>query len=247
MPSSWTVGDVGEALGTLAGEHRQQAQLAGLHHRRPARGFRGEVDLAAEQRAQGVGGAAVGCVRPAQALQQADPLHRQLLRRADAERAVVQLARVGLGVGEQLGQRLPRRIGAHHDAHDVAGDLQDVGEVGDRVVGQRLVEQRLAQHAHMHLRDHVAVRLLVLQRYRAQHARGAGLVLDHDRLAEFLRRRLRHDAEAGIGGPARAPRHDQLDRAFGKFRLGVGGKGQGRCADERRSPGNHQSISLTFT
>ena len=212
---------VGEALRPGGGEDRQQPQLAGHDHRRPARGLRGEVDLAAQQGAHRVGRAAIGRVRPGEALRHAEALHGEMLGRADAQRAPVQLAGIGLGIGQQLGQRLPRRVGAHHHAHDEAGDLQDVGEVLDRIVLELRVEQRLAQHAHVHLADRVAVRLGVLQRERAQHAGGPALVLDDDRLAELLRDRLGQDAEAGIGRPAGGPRDDQPDRPVGKARLGA--------------------------
>ena len=211
---------VGKTLGAGAGEDGEQAQLAGLHHRRPARGLGGKIDLAAQQGAQGIGGTAIGRVRPLQAaIDQADALHGQMLGRADAQRAPVELAGVGLGIGDQLRQRFPRRFRAHHDTHHEAGDLQDVAQIVDRIVGQRLVEQRLAQHAHVHLGDRVAVGLLGLQRDRAEHARRAGLVLDHDRLAELLGRQFCQDAEAAVGRPARRPGNDQLDRPVGKLRL----------------------------
>ncbi len=144
-----------------------------------------------------------------------------MLGRADAERAPVQLAGIGLGVGQKLGQRLPRRIGLHHHAHDEAGDLQDVGEVVDRIVGQLLVQQRLAQHAHMHLRDRVAVGLGLLQRHRAHDARGARLVVDDDLLAELLRR----PTAPGYGSrhrPARRAAHGMISR--------IGRSGNFACA-----------------
>ena len=172
-----------------------------------------------------------------------------MLRRAGAQGAPVQLAGIGFRIGQQLGQRLPRRVGAHDHAHDEAGDLQDVGQVLDRIVLERGVQHRLAQHAHVHLADRVAVGFGVLQRQRAQHAGRAALVLDDDRLSQLLGRRFRQDAEAAIGRTAGGPRDDQADRLVGEFGLGArrcGGGQRQECGAREGGPSCQASHDVTF-
>jgi hypothetical protein len=133
------------------------------------------------------------------------------------------------------------RIGTHDHAHHVASDLQDVGQVVDRMVGELFVEQRLAQHAHVHLGDDVAVGLGVLQRHRTHDARRAGLVVDHDLLAKLPGDRLRQDAKARIRRTAGSPRDDQPDRPVGEACLGArgdaDGKGRGRRCGQQSAAG----------
>ena len=58
----------------------------------------------------------------------------QVRRRADAGRAVVELAGIGLGVGDELVERLRRQRGMHHQHVGHVGDLHDRHQVDQRVV-----------------------------------------------------------------------------------------------------------------
>ncbi len=65
----------------------------------------------------------------------------ELRQRALAE-AEVELARIGLGIGDELGERLGRHVGRDHQHQAAARDRRDRHEVLQRIVGQRLVDQR---------------------------------------------------------------------------------------------------------
>src|SRR5438132_6195 len=63
------------------------------------------------------------------------------LRAADADRAVVELSRPLLGVGDQLGQRLHRELRARDDHDRKRGDHRDRLEVLLRVVAEIAIER----------------------------------------------------------------------------------------------------------
>ena len=87
-----------------------------------------------------------------------DLLHGDVQAGAGAGRAVVELAGIGLGVGEEFAERLPRRLGFHNDAEGIAGEADDVGEVGRRIE-RHLGHERIAEDRDRDLRDGVAVGL----------------------------------------------------------------------------------------
>ena len=60
----------------------------------------------------------------------------------------------------------------------------------------------------------------------AQHAGRAGLVVDHDLLAERLAHRRRHEARHEIGGAAGRKGHDELDGTRRPFVLRPRGEWQ---------------------
>jgi hypothetical protein len=122
-----------------------------------------------------------------------------------------ELARIVLAIGDEIGDRLDRRIGTHRDAERVAGQARDVREVLQRVE-LHLLHVRQPLHADGGLRQRVAVGLRRNEFVRPQHAARARLVVDDHLPAEALARALGERAHHRVGGAAGGPRTDQADR-----------------------------------
>ncbi|KAF0118356.1 MAG: Type III effector NopBP [Xanthobacteraceae bacterium] len=230
------------ALRTLLAPGRQQAQLSRIDERGPAAGIRLRGDVAAEHGGIGLRGAAERYMGPLDVLARGDVHHGDVQRCACAGGAVGHRVRVGAGERDEVLHRLVRAVGADRRAEAVAGDVDHVAEVGQRVEGHpRHVRQ--AEHGDRHLRQRVAVGPGAGGHLRrAERAAGAGLVLDDDALAEMGLRRFRQGAEAHVCRAARRPRHDQRHRPAGKAclrqtRRGEAGKGQRRRGRDEAASG----------
>ena len=123
------------------------------------------------------------------------------------------LARVGLGRGDQLLQRLPRRVGAHRDAEGLARGAGDVGEVLQRIELHR-AELREARHRDRDLADGVAVGLGARPSPSGPSMPEAPALLSTTiGLPELLRRGGAQRAHRHVGGAAGRPGADEGDRA----------------------------------
>jgi hypothetical protein len=82
-------------------------------------------------------------------------------------------------------------------------------------------------------------------RLRADHAAGAGLVLDDDRLIELLGELLAHDPSDHVAGASRRIGNDELDRARReRLRPRVAGDDEGQQRSQRcEKPRSHGSRS----
>ena len=141
----------------------------------------------------------------------------QMRARAEPRRAVVELARIGLGVGDELRKRRDRHLGMHH---------QDVGQLrhdGDRhelrrIEGEVRHEARADDERPLRRGEQgVAVGLGAGDIFGAEVLRRAGAVLDHDGLAELRGR----DAGRGCAASDR-----RWSRAAAARRCGSGGRGR---------------------
>ena len=127
------------------------------------------------------------------------------------------LAGIGAGFRHQRGPVAPARLAPHHQAGEIAGQRQDVGEVVHRIPGGGARHEGVRQDAGMDLADRIAIRLgLAVQHLRGEGAARAGTVLHQDWLAQLPPRDLRQHAHLAVGGAARSPGHDQPDRPVGK-------------------------------
>ena len=198
----------------LLGRHGEDAALAVVDERRPLRGVAQEVDLLAEQGLHPLRAALVGDVRELRAGHLLDLDHGELAGAADAGGAVVVLLRFLLAGSDQFLERLPRGVGLDHDAHRVARQAADVGEVLERVpVGLLVV--RVAQAVDAHAGQRRAIGLGVQQHGRGQRAGRTGLDVDQDLLAQDLRHGLAQHADVDVGDAARGERVVDGDGAVG--------------------------------
>ena len=202
------------------GERAQLAALDVADRRRQV--VEQHVHLAAHQVDQRRAGALVRHVQHLAAGHRLEQLAREVHRGAAARRRHVDLARVGLAVGDELGDGLgrERRRHLHHVGRShQAGDRRDVA---DEVEAEVLVERRVDAVGRVDEQHRVAVRRRVDDRLDAEVVAGARLVLDHERLAHLLGQPLRDDARQHVGRAGRRVRDDPLDRP-GRVVGGLGG------------------------
>ena len=190
----------------------EHPQLAGFHLRCKAGAVGGGHQLPAEHRQHQVGTAFVGHMLQLDAGFLRNQLGRQVRAGQRAGRAIGELAGIGLGIGDEVGPGFERAVGRHHDAKSVAGDVQHIGDVLDRVpVDFGGVTQ--TENAQRDLRQGIAVGRCALQLLRGQGAAGTGFVFDDDRLAKNLRGVIGQRPHGDIGRPASGKSDDQLDGA----------------------------------
>ena len=146
------------------------------------------------------------------------------------------LARIGLGVREELAQILPRRVGPHRERHRLAGER---GHAGERRVVELHVARVIRGADAVRVPHHrVAVRGLALDVGVADGAAGPGAVDHRHRLPELLGRELGQLAGEEIGGAARPEEHGQLhglgrERGTPRSRQDEGDERDGEPARER--------------
>ena len=154
-----------------------------------------------------------------------EQLGGQMRQAARAGVREVELARIGLRVGDEFLHALPRRGGMHHEDLVALGNLRDRREALRRIVaGARRHRRDHGEHAGVADQQRQAVGRRGRDRARADRAARAGTVLHDRRLAE-LRQDLREEPRRNVGRPARRRGHDQPDRLVGK------GLREGRAAE----------------
>ena len=133
-------------------------------------------------------------------------------RRADAGRRHVDLARIGLGIGDELRDRFGRKR-RHHD-HDVgiAADAGDRRDVADEIVIQLVVERRIDRVGKRRQQQRLPVGRRLDHRLGGDTAAAADPVLDDERLAEPIGQPLRHQARQNVGRAAGAKADQQAHR-----------------------------------
>ena len=144
---------------------------------------------------------------------------------------VGELARIGLGMRDQLADRARRKARMHDEDRGAVGDLGDRREAPDRVVAGILHQCR--HHAERRAgadQQRVAVGLGAGHRLRSERAARARPVLDHHALSEARWHHLRDHAGGDVGRSARSERHDQLD-GLGRIGLRLGWRdvGESNC------------------
>jgi hypothetical protein len=131
---------------------------------------------------------------------------------ADAEGAVVDLARLPAGELDEVAQRAHRQRRIDDERLRADAKPGDRREVAERVVGQ-LVEVRVGDKGRVcRHQQRVAVGRSLGDGFGADLAGGAGPVLHHDLLAHAFREPLRERARQDVGDAARRKRHDNVDR-----------------------------------
>ena len=141
---------------------------------------------------------------------------------AGALRGVVQLAGIGLDVGEEFLAVFGREIRPHHqhvrNLREHRDDLEALHLVVHLLVEIAVDRERRARRRH----QRVAVGRRVIHGLGADIAAGAGTVLDHEGLPELLAQALRHDPGRGIDTAACRDVDDNPDRLVGIVGLRVG-------------------------
>ena len=150
---------------------------------------------------------------------------------------VIELAGIGLGVGDQLLHVLHGQRGRHQQHAGGIGHMRDRREILLDVVGQaRHQMRRNRMRAARGEQQRRAIRSRLHAFGRTNRAARTGLVVDDELLAQILRNALRDHARNQIGRTARRKRHDHAHR-LARPRIG-GGVGKRRRTAQRTS--SHQ-------
>ena len=187
-------------------------------------------------------GAFVGDVRELDAGELVEHLARQVRRRADAGRGVVQHAGLAARELHQLADRCGRQRAVDHQHVRRRGDARQRSEVAHRVERQVLpqVGQDGVDRGGGHQQG-VAIGRGARGDLGAERAAGPGLVVHDDLLAQCLGQLLRQDARQLVRRAARGIGDDQADRPGGEgLRRGVragGQQGEGSRSRNRRRDG----------
>ena len=162
--------------------------------------------------------AAVDCAPPLKGMCTAvrsgarlEQLDRIVGEAAGAAGAVVELAGMGLGVGDELGHRLHRQVLLDDDDLRDRADDADRREVPDRIVADLLDEGCDRDGADAADAEGVAVRRRVGDGLRADDAAGARAVVDDDGLAQCRLDIARGHPADEIGVAAGRVGHDEGD------------------------------------
>src|SRR5262249_50036023 len=117
----------------------------------------------------------------------------------DAGRRHVDLTWIGLGVGNELGNRLDRYRGVHLHGKRLAGNAPDRRNVADEIEIELVVEagvDRVHESGH---KERISVRGRVYDHLGADIAGSSWSVLDDELLAELLRQPLSYQACHDVG------------------------------------------------
>jgi len=154
-------------------------------------------------------------------------------------------ARIGLGVGDELGDCPRRNRGADlHDEGD-ADDGSDGRDIAKEIEAEIFIKRRIDRIARRDLQERVSVRRRSQSGLGADIARSASAVLDDELAAETLREPLCHHARNDVGG---APGGKADDDAHRPRRIGLRPseaghgrqRGSARCQMQKLSAGKFQ-------
>ena len=208
----------GEWLHAIVGGERYRSCDAGER----------QLHLAAQDIRIGGADAAIGHVCHVDAGLLLDHLAGQMRRRPDAGGRKVELAGIGLGVGDELGKRFHRQMQRRNDHRRRGADdghrLQPLGQIIRHVLQQR----RVGHHAGIGQHDRVAVRGRACGHVDAHDAAGARTVLGYHRHSHRLAEPHRQIAPGSVDDAAGDVRENEPDR-LARISLRLGGK---RCRRE---------------
>ena len=213
--------------------HRQPANFSGLDERQRRRGqVEHDLDLSAHEIDQRRRVAAVRHVHQIDAGHHLEQLAGHMQRRADAARAHVDLARIGLGVGDELRNGLRRQLRSNHHHLRDANDAGDRRRVAQKIEIEMLIKRGVDGVRTGHQQQRVTVGRRLHHRLGGDVGAGAWPVVDDELLAELFGQPFRRQPRHGVGGAARRKAAQDMHRTR---RIGVGARqarhnGQCGCA-----------------
>ncbi len=131
---------------------------------------------------------------------------------AGARRRHVEFAGIGLGIGDELGNRLGRNRRVHHHDVGTSEDARDRRDVADKIEIELVVKRRVGRVDNTAQEERVSVGRRTYDRLGADIAAATRPVVDHKLLAEPLRQPLTHQARRDVARAARRDWHDQPHR-----------------------------------
>jgi hypothetical protein len=131
---------------------------------------------------------------------------------ANAARCHAELSRIGLGVADELGNRLCGKRWVHHQNIGHPHDARDRCGVAEKIETEFVVERRVDGGRRPGGKQRIAVRGRTHDHLGRQVGAGAGPVLDDDGLAEMLRQPLPDQARDDVVWAAGGGRNDNAHR-----------------------------------
>ena len=130
-----------------------------------------------------------------------EQFHEQMVWRTRTAGAERQLARIVLGIFDQIGDRLHRQRWRDHQDEWHIGDERQWHKILGRVIGQLSVQRGVdgERRAGAH-QQRVAIRLRLGHHVRGQHRSSAGPVIGHEAFAETLLQPTPKHAGEDVGG-----------------------------------------------
>ena len=176
-----------------------------------------ELHLSGQQVGHGGRGAAIRNMRDLDAEAAQQQLHRDVRQRAVAGRGIVQLAGIGLGVGDEALEVRERR---RRMAHQQLGHFRHHGDRHEILLGverQFRLQRRVDGVVRRGEQQRVAVGRGLGGRVGCDHAARAAAVLDHERGLQIVRHPRGDEPRHQIDRAAGRERHDQPDRPLRIF------------------------------
>ena len=238
-------GEVGHRGRALQARHGDALEASRLHVRHRCDGdCEHHLHLPADQVGKGGCIALVRHVRDLDAGALLQHLAREVAGVAAARRGEVDLARVGLEVGDQFTQRIDGDGRVHDQQVRHVGDEGHGHEVAARVERQVAVQGGVDRYGGRgYVDDGVAVRWGAHGGFDADVAARTRAVVDDHRLPEGVRELLAYRTRKRVGSPARWEGDDVLDRAvrvaLSEERCGRGGQQRKRRAGDAVAYGVH--------
>jgi hypothetical protein len=171
-----------------------------------------ELHLARDKPGERGGCRAIGHVLNVKAGELLHILGGEVLGRADAGTAEIELARIGLGLRDELLEVLGREARRRHQNEAGSPNHRHHLKIGNRIVAQGLIDRSRDRVRVAHHQRGVAVLGGARDPFRRRRSAAAHSILDYDGLAEQLRERLRHDARRDVGTATGAEADHDADR-----------------------------------
>jgi hypothetical protein len=147
-----------------------------------------------------------------------EQLARYVVRASGAGRRHVDLARIGLGVGNELGNRIGRNRWMNHHNAGSSHEARNRSDVADKIEIQLIVKCHVDRVRHTEQQERIAIWRRAHDGLGADVAAAARPVLDDERLAKSLRELLTdqscHDVECAAGCEADDQAHRPRRVAF---------------------------------
>ncbi len=143
-------------------------------------------------------------------------------------RCHVDLARIGLGVGDELGNCLGRdgRIYLHYISHAI--DASDRRDVTDKIEIQVVIERLIDSVGRGHMQECIPVGCRPYDRLGSDIATCAGPVLNNERLTQAIRQPLTHEASGDVSRTTSGKTDDQ---AYRSCRIGLRHRNARHCRE----------------
>ena len=162
-----------------------------------------DVDIAGHQRGDGGGHATIRHVNHLGAGHHLEQLAGQMTEVSAAARAHVDLAGIGLRMGDEFGNRSDRQRRIDHHRKGIVVDARDGDNVAHDVDIELFVERHIDGMRCRNEQKRMPVRWSACDGLQGEITAAAGPVLDHNRLTEPLRQRLcnepRNDVRRAAG------------------------------------------------